>query len=131
MRLTTAPTVRSSLTATTYGTKGNIALTDQGVLLSSANTVSGAGINAVAAQVDIGGGTPATFTGGQMGNDGLTLTDMMALNHDSKMQLPWQPTLVQAMSPSAPHSSKSVLTSVRGNLSIGNFSSSAQRFELI
>lgn len=63
-----------NLTATTHGTKGNITLTDQGVLLSAANTVTGTGINAVA-QIDIAGGTPVTFTGGQMGNDGLTLTD--------------------------------------------------------
>lgn len=62
------------LTSTTSGTKGNFTLADSGVLQAAASTATGTGINAVAT-VSIGGSPAVTFTGGQMGNDGVTLTD--------------------------------------------------------
>ncbi|MCA0360006.1 MAG: hypothetical protein LCH41_03015 [Armatimonadetes bacterium] len=62
------------LTSTTFGTKGNFTLADSGVLQNAASTANGTGVNAVAT-VTIGGSPAVTFTGGQMGNDGITLTD--------------------------------------------------------
>ncbi|MDI9634974.1 flagellin [Kamptonema cortianum] len=62
-----------ALRSTTYGTKGNFSLTDSGVMSSAAGVTTATGINAVAT-VTIGS-TAVTFNGGQIGNDGLTLTD--------------------------------------------------------
>ena len=61
------------LTATKYGTTGNFTLSDPGLILGAAGTQSATGINS-AATVTIGG-VNVNFTGGAMGNDGLTLTD--------------------------------------------------------
>lgn len=61
------------LTSMKYGTAGNFTLADSGVLQTAAGSVSATGVNAIV-DVTIGGQT-VTFNGGQMGNDGLTLTD--------------------------------------------------------
>ncbi|MCU0317692.1 MAG: hypothetical protein MUC92_14010 [Fimbriimonadaceae bacterium] len=62
-----------ALTASSYGTKGNFILADAGVLSSSAGATTATGVNAVATVTF--GAQSATFTGGLMGNDGLTMTD--------------------------------------------------------
>ncbi len=71
------------LTSTTFGTKGDFVVSDSGVLQSAAGLIdTGAavvpgyvtkGVNA-AASITVGGQTVA-MTGGQFGNDGLTLAD--------------------------------------------------------
>jgi len=62
------------LYSTTYGSKGQINVTDSnGVLYGAATNASAAGTDAVAT-VTING-TNVTFTGGLNGNDGLTLMD--------------------------------------------------------
>jgi flagellin len=66
------------LTSTTFGTKGDFVVSDSGVLQSSASiidtsTLPTKGVNAVA-DITVGGQT-VTMTGGQFGNDGLTLAD--------------------------------------------------------
>ena len=63
------------LTQNSYGSNFKINLTDSaGIIESSASSVSVVGTDAVAA-VTVGSLVPVTFTGGQNGNDGLTLTD--------------------------------------------------------
>jgi flagellin len=58
-----------------YGTNAAINLVDAtGVINAAAGVTSVTGVNAVA-QVTVGGLNPVTFTGGQTGNSGLTLTD--------------------------------------------------------
>jgi flagellin len=61
------------LTSTTFGTKGNFVVSDSGVIGNAPANLTPTGVNAVAT-VTIGG-TPIVFNGGQMGHDGLTLTD--------------------------------------------------------
>lgn len=59
-----------------YGANAKVNLVDAtGVINSAAGTTSVAGVNAVAS-VTVGALTAVTFTGGQMGNDGLTMTDV-------------------------------------------------------
>ncbi len=63
-----------SFSSTSYGSAAKLNLTDaNGVVLSSAGSASTAGTNA-SATVTVGG-TTVNFTGGQNGNDGLTLSD--------------------------------------------------------
>lgn len=63
-----------NLRSTGYGSNARIELADAGaVILNAAGAAQNAGVNAVAS-VTIGTQT-VTFTGGQNGNDGLTLTD--------------------------------------------------------
>ena len=63
-----------SFNSTSYGAASKVNLTDSnGVVLSAAGSVVSTGTNA-AATVTVGG-TTVNFTGGQNGNDGLTLTD--------------------------------------------------------
>ena len=58
-----------------FGANNKISLVDSdGVVLSAAGTASASGVNAVAS-VTVGALTAVTFTGGQNGHDGLTLTD--------------------------------------------------------
>ncbi|MCG9894614.1 MAG: hypothetical protein MH204_03960 [Fimbriimonadaceae bacterium] len=64
-----------TLRSTGYGANAKINLVDAtGVINSAAGTVAATGTNAVAT-VTVGALNGVTFTGGQMGNDGLTLTD--------------------------------------------------------
>ena len=67
------------LTQNTYGTLSKVNLTDSvGIIQAVASSVSNAGVDAIAS-VTVGALNPVTFTGGQNGNDGLTMTDS-ALN---------------------------------------------------
>lgn len=66
------------LTSTTFGTKGDFVVSDSGVLQATASIINTSalatkGVNAVA-DVTVGTQT-VTMTGGQFGNDGLTLAD--------------------------------------------------------
>lgn len=61
------------LISTEWGTKGNFTMSDTGVLESAAATNQATGVDA-AATVTFGG-VSVNFTGGQMGYNGLTLTD--------------------------------------------------------
>ena len=67
------------LKSNAYGTAGKVNLVDStGVLLSAAGASSNAGANAVATVSVLnaaGNSVSATFTGGQNGNDGVTLSD--------------------------------------------------------
>lgn len=63
------------LTSQGYGANSRIQLVEStGVLQSASGSLSVAGVNAVAS-VTVGTLNPVAFTGGMMGNDGLTLTD--------------------------------------------------------
>ncbi|MCH7904887.1 MAG: hypothetical protein IH944_10015 [Armatimonadetes bacterium] len=63
----------------TYGSLSKVNLTDSvGIIQTVASSVSNAGIDAIAS-VTVGVLNPVVFTGGQNGNDGLTMTDS-ALN---------------------------------------------------
>ncbi len=63
------------LTSVKYGSNAKVNLVDaNGVLLSAAGNAAVTGTNAVAS-VTVGALPAQAFTGGQMGNDGLTLTD--------------------------------------------------------
>lgn len=64
-----------TLRSTKYGANAEINLVDAtGVINSAASTNSVTGVNAVAT-VTVGSLTGVTFTGGQVGSDGLTMTD--------------------------------------------------------
>lgn len=63
------------LTQNSYGASAKINLTDSvGIIQAAAGSATAAGVNAVAS-VTVGALSAVTFTGGQNGNDGLTLTD--------------------------------------------------------
>ena len=63
------------LTQNTYGASYKINLTDSaGIIQSAAGSATASGVNAVAS-VTVGALTAVTFTGGQNGNNGLTMTD--------------------------------------------------------
>ena len=63
----------------TYGALSKVNLTDSaGIIQTVASSVSNAGIDAIAS-ITVGALNPVTFTGGQNGNDGLTMSDI-ALN---------------------------------------------------
>jgi flagellin len=63
------------LTQNSYGANHKINLTDSvGIIQAAAGSATASGVNAVA-DVTVGALTAVTFTGGQNGNDGLTMTD--------------------------------------------------------
>lgn len=111
------------LTSTKYGTLGNFTLADSGVLQSAAGSVSATGVNAVV-DVTIGGQT-VTFNGGQMGNDGLTLTDtegnVIKLNEGVAVGAIANPGYVQVGSAQFQTGGNA---NQRNVLNIGNFSAS-------
>ncbi len=63
------------LTQNTYGASAKINLTDSvGIIQAAAGSATASGVNAVAS-VTVGALTAVAFTGGQNGNDGLTMSD--------------------------------------------------------